>query len=280
MNKIETKRFERYDTIQKISFRTDSSTAYKAGITHNISKKGLLLESKESIPQGESLELVLKIDDTPVHFKGKCLYCTESDQGNFQSGILVLQVNTTGMKVFLSFINTLEKKRVENQHGLRPETADMKHVVQRISAEHKIITQYVVVLRKLLADKAALADLSQVETVLDLMKKDVTTHFRIEEKVFFKIGLTHLPTKYHGLIRELTKEHAVMLHKLDQIMESAQGVRQRGSSLPEELKESIEGFLDQVKEHAKKEIVDLFPILEDNAQAKSQLMLTLREIVT
>lgn len=279
MNKIETKRFERYDTNLRISYRTDSDTAYKPGITHNISKNGILLESKESIPQGEALELVIKIDDTPVHFKGKCMYCSESDRGNFQAGILVLKINTAGMKVFLSFINTLEKKRVENQHSLRPEYADTTNIVQRISGEHKIITQYVVALKEMIENKEAQTDLTQVEAVLDLMKKDLTTHFCIEEKIFFKIGLAHLPTKFHGIIRELTREHALMQHKLDQIMGSVQGTRQTGASWDGELKEDIGGFLEQVKEHAKKEIIDIFQILEDNTQAKSQLMLTLRKIV-
>ena len=280
MGKIETRRFQRYATIQKIFYRTDSQSPYKPGFTRNVSRNGLLIKSGESIPPGETIEIFIKINDTNIQFKGTCIYCLECGEKEFQIGILILKINTSGAEDFLSLIKKLEEKQVKNQKNLVPQTTDIENIVKRISAEHKIITQHVVVLQAMMGRQEPPVPLTQVEMTLNLMKKEITTHFYIEEKIFFKIGLAHLPDSFHGLIHELAQEHRDMKDQLDRIIVSVQEAIEKRASWGEELKGALREFLGQVKEHAKKEIVDLFPALENSTQAKAQFLLTLRKIIT
>lgn len=280
MTNRETRRFERHETHQTIFYRTGAETAYTKGKTHNISKNGLLMESGACIAKGSDLELVLNFHDTPVHFKGTCVFCQGAEGEGYHSGIHVTKISTAGMQAFLAFIGSLEKKENGNPLGLRPETAAMENIVQRTAAEHKIVLRYMVALKEMVAVPGSPLALAELDAILGLMQRDLRTHFDIEEKIFFKIGLTHLPTDHHGLIAELTREHTLLNRQLEQLMDSVQVTQGHGVAGGDGLRETIEGFLALLKEHARKEITDLFPVLEANAEVKSTLMATLGGIVT
>ncbi|VFQ45011.1 hemerythrin domain-containing protein [Desulfoluna butyratoxydans] len=271
-NHPEKRDHERYEARQTISYRLTSSTEYKKGTTRNLSKTGFLLESDETIPEGESLDLSIRIDDTPVHFKGRCIHSVQPDAGPALSGVLVLKISTAGMVPFLSFIDNLEAQQQTNRSA-------MDNVVQRIASEHKIITQYVMVIQGILADAKTGSSSMELETVLDLMQKELSTHFYIEEKLLFKTGLIHLPAKFHGLIAELTHEHSELETALNQIIEAVQGLEADEGILAKGLDVQIEDYLTSLKHHATRELMELFPILESNEKAVQKLTQAVGEIV-
>jgi|GEM_PF-2157731 len=279
MSKINNRRFERYDTTQKVSYRTSPDTAYKHGITNNISKTGMLLETQEPVAQGTPLDLVLKIKGTPVHFKGKCVYTLGENHGA-HSGVHIGKINTAGMKLFLAFISALEKANQAPKSSLRPEIEEMENVLLKISGEHKVITHFVVGLQDMMKDHDPSAEPAEYEAILNLMKKDLTTHFEIEEKIYFKIGLTHMPAEHHGLITELTNEHEDMREKLDRIIDFIEECSRTNAPVNKNLKALLTELLEQIKEHARKEITDLFPFMEENGDVKSKLMETLRMVMS
>ncbi|SCY23640.1 hemerythrin domain-containing protein [Desulfoluna spongiiphila] len=271
-NQLEKRSHERYKTHQTISYRLASSPEYKKGTTRNLCKTGFLLMSDEAIPEGEALDLAIRVDDTPIHFKGRSIHTTQTDSGDFLSGVVVLKISTDGMAPFLSFIDSLKAPEQS------PNSA-MDNVVQRIASEHKIITQYVMVVQGILADAADGTGPLEIETVLDLMQKELSTHFYIEEKLLFKTGLIHLPTEFHGLITELTQEHTELDLELNRIIEAVQGL-QPGEGLREKgINEKVEGYLENLKNHATRELTELFPILESNEKAIQKLTLAVGEIV-
>ncbi|BCS95483.1 hypothetical protein DSLASN_11150 [Desulfoluna limicola] len=278
MSKINNRRFERYETTQKISYRTAPEANYKHCTTNNISKTGMLLETQEPITQGAPLDLVLKIKGSPVHFKGKCVYSLGENHG-FHSGVHIGQINTAGMKLFLGFISALEKANMAPKSSLRPEIEKMENVLLKISGEHKIITHFVVGLQDMMKDHDPSAEPAEYEAILSLMKKDLMTHFEIEEKIYFKIGLTHMPPEYHGLISELINEHEDMRQKLEGVMGSIEECSRTNAPINNKLKARITELLEQIKNHAKKEITDLFPFMEDDVEVKSKLMQTLRMVI-
>jgi len=271
-NRHEKRDHERYETHQTISYRLASSPEPKKGTTRNLSKTGFFLESVEAIPEGESLDLAIRVDDTPIHFKGKCIHTAQTDNGLFLSGILVLKISTTGMAPFSSFIDTLKAHQRNNNSA-------MDNIVQRIVSEHKIITQYVMVLQGILADAKTGSRPMELETVLDLMQKELSTHFYIEEKLLFKTGFIHLPTEFHGLITELTQDHIELDLELSRIIESIERL-QPGEGLTDKgVDKKIEAYLERLKDHATKEFTELFPILESNEKAVQKLTLAVGEIV-
>jgi len=269
----ENRDHERYETHQSISYRLAGTTDYKSGTTCNLSKQGFLLETGESIPVGEKLDLALRIDAPPVHFKGTCIHTGKTDNGNFLAGILVLKINTSGMEPYLTFIDTLKANHLKSY-------ATMDNMVQRIAAEHRIITQYVMVIQGIMADTKSGTSPMAIETVLDLMQKELSTHFYIEEKLIFKTGLIHLPTEFHALITELTREHTALELELNQIIDSIQGLKRQEGLLENELNEKIETYLTMLKKHATKELTELFPILESDEKAIQKLIRAVGHIVT
>lgn len=173
-----------------------------------------------------------------------------------------------------------KKTPMENHAAPRPETASLDNLFRRIAAEHKIITHYVIVLQGMMAEKKNATRPMELETVLDLMKKEMANHFYIEEKLFFKIGLTHLPHEFHGLIAELTREHEELTDRLEGILETVQGGQPRDGVWTEGLKEALEGFLVKVKSHARKELSELFPVLESDEGARARLLMSVQDIVS
>ncbi len=280
MDKTEARRFQRYDTIQKIFYRTDSHTPYKHGFTRNVSRNGLLMKSTESLSLGDTIEILIKINETDIHFKGQCMHCIQVGEKEFQTGILISKINASGAKIFRLFIDALEKAPVNNHQSPPIQDPHTENIFQRISGEHKIITQHVMTLQKMMSDKDSSVDLTEVAMALDLMRRGLETHFSIEEKLLFKIGLIHLPVEFHECIHELSQEHGLLNHHLDRVIISVQAAIKERYPWDEDLAEAVTEFLDQLKEHAKKEIVDLFPALENNAAAKAQCLLTVHKIIT
>ncbi|WP_300671359.1 hemerythrin domain-containing protein [Desulfoluna sp.] len=276
----EQREYDRYEMRQTLSFRTQSASDHKLGKTCNLSKKGILLETSQKISQGEELELIINIDQQSVHFKGRCIYCLKAGANLYQAGILILQINTEGLEAFLALIEKLKTEKRQINLALSPETGAINNLVQRVASEHKIISQYVVVLQKALDEAGGTPlHLGELETVLLHMKKALSTHFYVEEKVFFKIGLTSLPTEYHGLIMELSQDHSVLVHELKTLTTSAQEGMKKGSPWGAKEKGDLEKFLLKVKTHARKELTEFFPILESNENAKAQIMKVLRNII-
>lgn len=279
MTSIQHRRHKRYETNQKISFKISDGTCPEVGLVCNISKTGLLLESSLYIPEGEDLALSLTIGGTPVHLKGTCVYCLDSRKDPFQYGIYISKINTAGMEPFLAFIKQLEQDHKKGIQNLQVETDTQEDIVLRVSGEHKLIAQYVVLLQEML-NKIEAPELSACITLLSLMKKELTAHFYLEEKVFFKICLAHLPEKEHPFITTLTQEHALLTYMLDEIKQGIHQASEQKKAWGAPLRESIQKFINDLRNHAKKEITDLFPLLEAHAEAKSELLSTLQKIAT
>lgn len=243
----------------------------------NISKTGLLLESGRYIPEGEDLTLSLRIGGIPLHFRGTCVYCLGSQEAQFQCGIYISKVNTAGMKPFLALIKQLELDHKKGIQNLQPEMGSQEDIVLRVSGEHKLITQYVIVLQEML-DKTEDPELTAITALLSLMENELTAHFYLEEKVFFKICLTHLPVEEHPLLTTLTQEHALLNQMLEEIRQGIQQISEQKESWGDPLRKALQKFIDDLKDHAKKEITDLFPLLEAHVEARSELLATLQKL--
>ncbi len=273
MSDLEKRRFERLDTSIGVNFKTydDSGLIDFEGVAKaiNISKTGMLLQTDGALYQWTNLDVILDISGVPVHMKCKCMYCRESEDGAYESGIHVLKINKKDFKPYLSFIKQLEKL-ARNSKSLRPQTRGITDVVKRISAEHKIINEYVVVLDEMMNSPSPEVDYAA--TILRLMKKDITTHFNIEENLFFKIGRSTLPEHCGDIISGLTDDHKELLQTIETLIDSLHYQATNKGPLTPHLRGKIYDLIETVKQHAITELQDLFPLLEENVDAKKMIL--------
>lgn len=272
-NAEEKRRYERVDTSLNVSFtaydKTGSVFLDGEAVAVNMSKTGMLLQTGMAIFKDSLVDIIFQIDGNYVNLKCQCMYNRYADAGRYESGIHVKRINRKDISTYLGFVEKLEKNP-EKTKNLRPYLESMTNVIKRISAEHKIINEYVAVLSELMHSESPKADYT--ETILQLMKKDVMTHFNIEENLFFKIGLSVMPEHCDEMIRILTEEHEAFIKTIDDLIEALQP--RIINSLPVENpeKETILRFIEEVKQHAVVELRDLFPLLEGNAEAKRRII--------
>lgn len=273
MNNSNKRRFKRLDTNLVVTFRAydkaGSIISEEDATAINMSKTGLLLQTNSALTPHMKLDITMNVSGVPVHLKCQCMYCSESENGSYESGIHVLKINKKEFKSYLSFIDSLETS-TNGSKSLRPRTSDITDLVQRISAEHKIINQYVVVLAKMM--KTPSPSPRETETLMGFMKQDIAKHFNIEENLFFNVGICTLPEQSGEVISGLTADHKEILQRIDDLIESMQYQIKNNGPVTPPLKEKIGDLLETVKQHAKIELLELFPMLENNPEAKKRVL--------
>ena len=273
MSNTEKRRYERLETSLNVNFAAfeQSGSVLLGGeaVAINMSKTGMLLQTGMVLPSDVNVDIILNIDGVYVNLKCRSMYCRDAEDGAFESGIHVRQINKKDIGVYLEFIAKLENSS-EKPKSLRPQMRGMTDVVKRISAEHKIINEYVAVLLEMMHSTLPKADYTA--TILQLMKKDIITHFNIEENLFFKIGRSVMPDQCEEMISSLTEDHKEFLKTIDSLINSLQPQIINNGTVNLSEKEKICGFLEMVKQHAVLELKDLFPLLEGNADAKKMIL--------
>jgi hemerythrin-like domain-containing protein len=149
------------------------------------------------------------------------------------------------------------------------EIQNIDNPVLKISNEHKIITDYISRFSKNRANPdPVFAD--DLQTFLKFLKKDLKQHFRIEELLFYPAALNGDPSYVTCLmVLNLTREHGILETRLKaiQAVENRVG-KEKGR---ETLLEKIGIFFDDLKDHARREITELFPLIDANPRCTALL---------
>lgn len=279
MENSEKRRFKRLNTSIIINYKTvdeaESLITEGDATAINISKTGLLLQTESAIAPHLSLEITMHVSGRQIQLRCRCMYCNETDDNLYESGIHVVKINKKDIKLYVSLLKAIDKS-TGNSESLRPATSDIKDLVKRISAEHKIINQYVVVLAKMMDEPSPSP--RETETLIRLMKKDIATHFKIEETLFFSVGICTLPESCGEIVSTLTGEHKEIIKTIDILIESIQYQVTNNGPVTPPLKARVHALLEMIKQHAKVELQDLFPLLEENEEVKKMVLAKIMEI--
>lgn len=157
-----------------------------------------------------------------------------------------------------------------------PELYNIDNPVLRISNEHKIITDYAARFSKNREnpDPAFEKDL---QSFLKFLKKDLKQHFRLEELIFYPAALNGDPSYATSLlVLNLTREHGIFETRVKAILavEKRLDDEKRRTSLMEQ----IGNFFDDLKDHARREIIELFPLIDANARCTALLKQYIQEV--
>lgn len=139
----------------------------------------------------------------------------------------------------------------------------------KISREHEIINKYLQSFQEII-DQGMLADTFSVVTdQMKTFRQDIENHFEVEELFLFPTALLCIPSvPMIDLILRLQKEHGMFLKDVERIEELVRSQPEGDKQIHELLFTMIENFTGLMEQHARDEMNDLFPQLDDNKRAQ------------
>ncbi len=152
------------------------------------------------------------------------------------------------------------------------------NVIARLSGEHKLIADYVVRFSKGVAQQDE-AFFSKLHEFFDFLKKDLLRHFEMEELVFFPAAVDGAASYDTTLmVLHFQKEHGILEKELEWMLE--QKHRFAPGQTDAALIETVTHFFERLKVHAKRELIELFPLIDADRRCKAMVKRYLEEFRT
>ncbi len=150
--------------------------------------------------------------------------------------------------------------------------ADIRNIdnaILKLSKEHQLINHYAArfTTNQKKPDPAFLEDLP---SFLSFLEKDLKKHFRMEEILFFPAALNGDPSYETSLlVLHLQKEHGILETRLKTVLAAGKRVQQgKDAALAFQ---KIGAFFEVLKNHARLEITELFPLIDKNKNCTALL---------
>lgn len=155
---------------------------------------------------------------------------------------------------------------------------NINNQVAKLSREHILINQYISEFNKNFKAKDR-EFFKGIATFFDFLEKELLGHFRFEEVVIFPASLVGESTYGNVLmVMTLQKEHGILETQFEALKSEIRNLRQNKAPLTNETIEKIKLFFDSLKNHAKREMTDLYPMVDANAKSKALLEVYAKEM--
>lgn len=159
-----------------------------------------------------------------------------------------------------------------------PTVLNIQNRVEKIAKEHQIINDYVVTFNKAYKTKDPEFFKGLVK-FFNFLEKDLLAHFRFEEVVVFPAFIVGETTYGNVLmVMGLQKEHGILEDQLDHLAQEIRRIANTDASMTNKLLEKIKNFIDLLSVHSKREMVDLFPAMNDSAKSMAMLNVYIKEL--
>ena len=139
--------------------------------------------------------------------------------------------------------------------------------IAKLANEHKLIADYVAKFSKGKSQKDK-AFFSNLQSFFQFLKKDLLRHFELEELVIFPAAVNGAPSYETTLaVLHLQKDHGRLENQFNQLLgrESEMAPQKLNASLVKEMG----NFFENLKNHAKYELTELFPAIDQHNQCKN-----------
>ncbi len=150
------------------------------------------------------------------------------------------------------------------------------NAIALLSKEHKLITDYMAKFEKNKKDKNA-HFFSELSSFMSFLEKDMRHHFEIEEKAFFPAAVNGAPAYDTSMVvLSLQKDHG----KLETLLSDLLKKKDRISSarIDDALINELTEFLNTLKIHAKRELIELFPLMNESIKCRTLLIQYLNDM--
>lgn len=155
---------------------------------------------------------------------------------------------------------------------------NIDNMVSKVSKEHHIIIKYIAEFN----NKYKTRDkefFKGIASFLDFLEKDLLSHFRFEEVVIFPASMIG-ESKYDNIlmVMSLQKDHGMIENQLQVLMADIKALKTSHEKLSNELINRIKDFFELLKIHTKREMTDLYPMIDVNTKSKSLLEVYIKEM--
>ncbi len=238
------------------------------GKTINISEGGVLLELSTP-PLGEFTTVVLELAlrDSLVKFQGRVVYANQLDGDKMEVGIQFVAMTDEQKNSLLDFLKRFASVRGHDVNLIREKVSTIDNVVLTLSKEHRIIKDYVIGCRNILEGKAQGSKARDLEILFYFMEKDMLRHFRFEEEILFVAAVAGEQNEnMTRLVRLLKSEHGVMKDQIRDVRNRLGHPQAQDNPVDDETLKMINGLMDTFKNHAREEIIHLFPAIDTDKE--------------
>lgn len=147
---------------------------------------------------------------------------------------------------------------------------NVNNPILKQSQEHKIILNYVARFDQALMDNKKEELVAMIRTISSFFQKDLKNHFKMEEKIFFPaVILGNGSEESVTMILELQKDHGMMEKEMERILDVVQLGKTHSANVDKPLLELFEPFLHDIKDHARREVEELFPLIDTSDECKA-----------
>jgi hemerythrin-like domain-containing protein len=155
---------------------------------------------------------------------------------------------------------------------------NINNKVAKIAHEHHIIIKYIAEFNNRYKSKDK-EFFKGIASFFDFLEKDLLGHFRFEEVVIFPASMIG-ESKYGNIlmVMSLQKDHGMIESQLQVLISEIKGLKTSQEKLSNELIDRIKLFFDALKAHCKREMTDLFPMIDANTKSKALLEIYIKEM--
>jgi hemerythrin-like domain-containing protein len=155
---------------------------------------------------------------------------------------------------------------------------NIDNMVAKIAKEHQIITKYVAEFNKRYKTKDK-EFFKGIASFFDFMEKDLLRHFQFEEVVIFPASMMG-DSKYGNIlmVMSLQKEHGIIENQLQVLISELKDRKASHQKLSNELVDRLKDFFELLKNHTKREVTDLYPMIDENSKSKALLKVYIKEM--
>jgi iron-sulfur cluster repair protein YtfE (RIC family) len=237
-----------------------------------------------------TLDLDIALANVIVHVKGRVVFKKTTKKNSMEVGIQFIDVTDEIAKKLSNYIIVFFDETGKPKNLIRERVMRIDNVVLTLSKEHKIINDYVIEYRKMLENPDHDLQVQDLDTLFDLMERDLIRHFQFEEQIIFAAVLAgEQNSTIVNTVDVLQREHGVMLEQLNSLiadlkmlLKEQQNVEHdstekdvlNGSAThakPTPIRGKIDSFMDLMKKHARNEIENIFPVIDSDHEKMSCL---------
>jgi len=267
------RRHQRFNSLHLVSYKffneNDELCGQGVGRTLNISQGGILLEIETPVDyEIKTVHMEIALDDTLILLSGCAIFIKKLDKGYIECGVKFQRISPGSLDLLLNYIKEFFGETNKKIGLLRSKASGIDNVVLTLSKEHRIITDYAITCRETLEGLGSEYMAQTLSTLFFYMENDLGKHFYFEEQVLFQAALSGTVSgdEISSLVKKFKDDHPLIMAELDEISSSLKVLVKNQENIDAKIKDRIEAFLEKLKAHARKEMVELFPLIDSNEE--------------